>query len=374
MVREREKGKFSVGVDLHKSQFTVCVLDGSGEHQLEEIYYVNASGYEKFKLDMHTFEQEFGCEIILAVETTGNVRYFKNQMEAEGFEVLVVNTNKFKVISQSTKKNDKNDASTLAYYLYKEMLPESHIADQSSQELRRMIKSRSLLVSTNVKLKNQIHGMMLGYGINTKGGQLQSIKKRQALLWDLEDHGFSGAAASLKVILQSIETIEAQIKEIEKRLSEMTKEDEDVELLMGIPGVGLITATTIAAYTKDIEKRFEGDFKRFASYIGIVPSVHNSNEVVRMGRITKRGPQELRTAIVQATMGLLRLSKRTGSWKLITDYKTMKISKGSGVSIIATTRKLARIIFAMLNNREPFKVELMVKNECLFTVDEVIGA
>jgi len=371
---EMVKGKFSVGVDLHKSQFTVCVLDGSGEHQLEEIYYVNASGYEKFKLDMHTFEQEFGCEIILAVETTGNVRYFKNQMEAEGFEVLVVNTNKFKVISQSTKKNDKNDASTLAYYLYKEMLPESHIADQSSQELRRMIKSRSLLVSTNVKLKNQIHGMMLGYGINTKGGQLQSIKKRQALLWDLEDHGFSGAAASLKVILQSIETIEAQIKEIEKRLSEMTKEDEDVELLMGIPGVGLITATTIAAYTKDIEKRFEGDFKRFASYIGIVPSVHNSNEVVRMGRITKRGPQELRTAIVQATMGLLRLSKRTGSWKLITDYKTMKISKGSGVSIIATTRKLARIIFAMLNNREPFNVELMVKNKCLFTVNEVIGA
>ncbi len=249
-----------------------------------------------------------------------------------------------------------------------------HIADQSSQELRRMIKSRSLLVSTNVKLKNQIHGMMLGYGINTKGGQLQSIKKRQALLWDLEDHGFSGAAASLKVILQSIETIEAQIKEIEKRLSEMTKEDEDVELLMSIPGVGPLTATTIAAYTKDIEKRFEGDFKRFASYIGIVPSVHNSNEVVRMGRITKRGPQELRTAIVQATMGFLRLSKRTGSWKLITDYKPMKISKGSGVSIIATTRKLARIIFAMLNNREPFNVELMVKNKCLFTVNEVIGA
>jgi transposase len=365
-----EKGKFSVGVDLHKSQFTVCVLDSLGERQLEEIYYINNSGYEKFKLTMHEFEQEFGCEIELAVETTGNARYFKNQMEAEGFVVLVVNTNKFKVISQSTKKNDRNDASTLAYYLYKEMLPESYLADQSSEELRRMLKSRSLLVSTVVKLKNQIHGMMLGYGITTKGGQLQSKKKRQSLLCDLEDHGHSEAAASLKVILQSIEAIEVQIKELEKRLSEMTKEDEDVELLMSIPGVGPLTATTIAAYTKDIEKRFEGDFKRFASYIGIVPSVHSSNEVVRMGRITKRGPQELRTALVQATLGMIRLSKKTGDWKLMTDYKTMKVSKGSGVSIIATTRKLARIIFAMLNNREPFKTELMVRSKSLFTVDE----
>ncbi|MBJ2354959.1 hypothetical protein JF818_00815, partial [Sphaerochaeta sp. S2] len=47
---------------------------------------------------------------------------------------------------------------------------------------------------------------------------------------------------------------------------------------------------------------------------------------------------------------------------------------GSGKSIIATTRKLARIIFAMLHNREPFNPALMVRDKCLFTVEEVIGA
>jgi hypothetical protein len=62
------------------------------------------------------------------------------------------------------------------------MLPESHLADQSSEELRRMIKCRSLLVSSTVKMKNQIHGMLLGYGITTKAAQLQSNKKRQALV------------------------------------------------------------------------------------------------------------------------------------------------------------------------------------------------
>ncbi len=44
---------------------------------------------------------------------------------------------------------------------------------------------------------------------------------------------------------------------------------------------------------------------KFASYVGIVPSVH-------IGRIAKHGPQELKTAFVQAMMGMIRLSKVNG--------------------------------------------------------------
>lgn len=45
------------------------------------------------------------------------------------------------------------------------MLLESHLCDQTSEEIRRMLKTRSILVQATVKMKNQIHGMMLGYGI-----------------------------------------------------------------------------------------------------------------------------------------------------------------------------------------------------------------
>ncbi|MGN1195574.1 MAG: transposase, partial [Acutalibacteraceae bacterium] len=108
-------------------------------------------------------------------------------------------------------------------------------------------------------------------------------------------------------------------------------------------------------------ERFDGDFKRFSSYLGIVPSVHNSADTVRMGHITKRGPQELRTAFVQVAMGIIRQPQNTSEWKLMKDYQTMKISKGSGRAIIALTRKVARIVFAMLNNKEAFNPELMKK-------------
>lgn len=357
-----EINRLCVGVDLHKTQFTVSALNEDGEYLLGKQYPTNEEGYVEFVQVLHHFEEE-GYSIEIAVETTGNARYFKNRMESEYFAVKVVNTNRFKVITLSTKKTDTNDAATLAYYLLKEMLPEAHLCSQTSEEVRRMLKTRSILVQSVVKIKNQIHGMMLGYGIQTQSAQLQSKKKRQELINDLADHNYSAfTVSSLKVMLNILDEFSSEIKSIEKHLEEMVRDNADVPLLMTVPGIGINTATTIAAYTEDLE-RFGGDYKRFASYVGIVPSVHNSNESKHYGRITKHGPQELRTAFVQAALGMIRLSKVTSEWRLIKDYQRMKSDKGSGRAIIALARKITRIVFVMLSKREEFNPELMIGEE-----------
>ena len=356
---KKEERRLCVGVDLHKTQFTVSALTEEGEVILQEEYRTTPDGYSEFIEEMHRYEEE-GCSIELAVETTGNARFFKNRMEKEFFDVTVVNTNKFKVITYSTKKTDANDALTLAMYLQKEMLPEAHLCSQTSEEIRRMLKTRRILVQSSVKIKNQIHGMLLGYGIETNAAQFQSKRKRQELMNDLANHYYSDfTASSLEVMLNILDVLADQIKDVEKQIETMVENNDDVELLKTIPGVGKIGAATIASYTEDLE-RFDGDFKRFAAYIGIVPNVHNSNETVHLGHITKHGPQELRTAFVQVALGMIRASKQTSDWRLIEDYRRKKTEKGSGRAIIALTRKIARIVFVMLENRETFNPELML--------------
>ena len=86
--------KVSIGVDLHKSQFTVCFREEWGK-QLCRKYFTVESDYKQFIADIGKYS-EIGREVKIAVESTGNTRYFKNRMEREGIPVVVINTLKFK--------------------------------------------------------------------------------------------------------------------------------------------------------------------------------------------------------------------------------------------------------------------------------------
>ncbi len=344
--------KMSLGVDLHKKQFTVYFLSEDREVQELGIYETNHSGYTRF-LEICADLEHRGYELHAAVETTGNARYFRNRLVSRGIEVTVVNTLKFKVVTESVKKTDRRDARTLAEFLEKDMLPESHLCSQESEEMRRLLKVRQNLVQTMVSVKNQIHGMLMSYGMESRGGQLQSKKERQRILCGLADHEFGGnAAAAIASLFETIDQLDALVKRQTQLLQTLVAEDEDVALLMSIPGVGIITASTIRAYVDDID-RFN-DAKQFASYMGLAPWVQNSAESVHHGHITKRGPMDMRTAMVQCVLGMVRLKTKTESYRIMHQYQDLKRRKGSGQAIIAIARKLSTIMYTMLKTRQPF--------------------
>ena len=160
------------------------------------------------------------------------------------------------------------------------------------------------------------------------------------------------AGWAVEPLLETIDALYGEVKKLEKLLAERVRGDRMVELLMSIPGTGLITAATVRAYVDDIS-RFR-EYKHFSSYAGLAPWVQGSNDHYRYGHITKRGPEPLRTALVQMVLGMVRNQKRTGSYRLMRTYQAMKPHKGSGTTIIATARKLSKIVWHMLMNDEPF--------------------
>jgi len=347
----------NVGVDLHKTQFTVFVrgLGGKTEAIICEKYPTTNEGYQAF-LKRVSVWQDCGEEVRVAVESTGNTRYFKNRMEAAGIKVTVINTLKMKVINESVKKTDKHDAATIAEFLEKDMLPESQLCSRTSEQLRRLLKVRTTLVRTQVMIKNQIHALFMAEGLeDVKGSSLQSKKGRKQAL-DALNQCKNGLVA--QPLFETIDQLEENVNSIEKQLRKLTAADRMVELLMTIPGCGEICAWTIRAYTDDIT-RFS-NAKKYCSYAGLAPWVQNSNETIRHGRITKRGPKELRTALVQVVMGLRRMKAKTLTWRLMQRYELMKAAKGSGKSIIAAARKMAVIIWRMLSDEAAFDLSKMV--------------
>jgi transposase len=345
----------NVGIDLHKTQFTVCVRKCRGD--TFEKYPTTEEGYGKF-LKRAAAWQKAGHEVRAGVESTGNTRYFKGRMEEAGISVVVINTLKFKVVNESVKKTDKHDAATIAEFLEKDMLPESKLCSKTSEQQRRLLKARTTLVRAEVVMKNQIHALLTAEGMEDEKGSLQSKRGRQRVL-DALNGRENGLVA--QPLFETIERLEEDVKGIERKLRSLVDGDRMVELLMTIPGCGEICAWTIRAFTDDI-KRY-GSAKKYTAYAGLVPWVQDSNERVRHGKITKRGPEELRTALVQVVMGLRRMKAKTRAWRIMERYEAMKKSKGSGKTITATARKIAVIVWHMLSGDVEFDEGKMVDRE-----------
>ena len=344
----------NVGVDLHKTQFTICARESDGE--LYAQYPTDKEGYKSF-LELAAKWQKKGETVRVGVESTGNTRYFKNRMEEAGIEVKTINTLKMKVVNQSVKKTDKHDAATIAEFLEKDMLPESKLCSRESEQIRRFLKIRTSLVKSETVIKNQIHALLLAEGLeDVKAGALKSKKGRKEVLNAL-NQCVNGLV--VQPLIEMIDRLEENVNIVERQIRTLTKGDRMVEILMTIPGCGEICAWTIRAYTDDI-KRFDNP-KKYASFAGLVPWVQNSNETIHHGKITKRGPKELRTALVQVVMGLRRMKAKTLTWRMVQRYDLLKRSKGSGKAIIATARKIAVIIWNMLTREEAFNLERMVE-------------
>jgi len=108
----------NVGIDLHKTQFTICVRDRKGNGFGK--YPTTPEGYQAFLTQAGEWQKK-GEAVRVGVESTGNTRYFKNRMEEAGIGVTVINTLKMKVVNESVKKTDKHDAATIAEFLEKDV-------------------------------------------------------------------------------------------------------------------------------------------------------------------------------------------------------------------------------------------------------------
>ena len=161
-----------IGIDLHRNRFTCCI-------QLEnERTYLTEWELE----DLEKFVKKLRASDEVAVEITGNTRLFHDAVAGHVARVVVVNTNQFKVIRQSVKKTDPNDAKTLALFLSKNMLPEVRMKDKEHGQLASLTQTRDTLVKLRTALKNKINNILSAHGLNLPQEALSSEKKLAEVL------------------------------------------------------------------------------------------------------------------------------------------------------------------------------------------------
>jgi transposase len=324
----------SIGVDLHSNSLTAC--------------YLNQEGAEEFRTyslrELSAFQASLCAEDELAVEATGNTRWFVGQIKALVSRVVVVNPNQFAVIRQSVKKTDKNDARALARFLQQGLLPEARLKSEACAALNSLCQTRQKLVQLRTTLINKLHAIHRAHGIESKKSEFNSEKGLEQALgrnWTAIER------IEIEVIAAQIRALNGNLKKLDKQMAESGAELEGQQSLVSIKGIGPKSAAILLSVIGDV-KDFE-DAEKLASYFGIVPRVSDSNQTQHHGRITKRGSKLGRTTLVQCTLVAIRYSDYLKSY-----YTKKKKEKGAGKAIIATARKFLGIIYRTLRNKWVF--------------------
>jgi transposase len=259
--------------------------------------------------------------------------------------VAIANPNLVRAIAWAKVKTDKIDARVLAKLHASGFLPEVWMPDEETEARRRVTAERTQLVSQMTRLKNRIHAVLHAPLIPPDPGNLFSQRGRAWL------GALPLAEDQHRVILRpagELDRLGAELAELDKSLAQKALADPQVRRLMTITGVNATVAMGVLAAIGDI-KRFSSP-QKLVSYFGLNPKVQQSGDrPAYHGRISKQGRAHARSMLVEAAWVI---SGVPGPLRAF--FVRIRSKRGKHVAAVATARKLAVIVWHMLNKDEDY--------------------
>lgn len=327
-----------IGIDIHKKQFTVCIILMDGK-KLLKIYERNENGIAEFL-------EQVDKDTIIGIESTTWTWDLVKKILPKAKDVIILNTIELKSLMDKMKKTDTEDAKRIAVIIQrfeKEELSICQIKEDDNAEIKGLLNIREELVRTSTRYKNQIISTLEFWGIKSEKKWFTSFKK------DIEFISQSKIPDSIKTTIYHLysllEHINDETKNIDNEVEKLCKNKKGYNEIVEEIGIGKTTGAYLISKIADI-KRFENP-KKLTSYLGLVPKVSTSDGKGTNGRITKKTDKAFLRVIIQAAWARVRWDK---NMKAIFD--NIKTRAGKQKAIVAIARKMVVLIFYKLKNIE----------------------
>src|SRR5438105_14307626 len=192
------------GVDVHEKESQLAVLEKEGSILLEERIPTK---------DLSKFLSSLPGERRVAVGSVGFIHPIYEKLSSiRGCTVSVANPNKLRLISESSTKNDSNDARVLGDLLRTNYLPLAHMRDEETREKLFVVKDRVNFGTRSGHLKGTIKWLLKRRGIDLGKGVFgtEGRKKLRALRLQEIDIRLD----ELDFVESTIEKLDGQIRDI----------------------------------------------------------------------------------------------------------------------------------------------------------------
>jgi len=338
--------KHYTGCDAHKKYSVFITISEAGE-------IFPAKRVEHDKQKFRSFLETLPTGSSIAIESVGNWYWLIDEMEKAGHKPSLVNAGKAKLMMGNINKTDKLDARGLAVLARNGTLPAIWIPPGELRDQRELPRMRLILVGIRTKLKNRIHATFAKYGITFEEVSDIFGRKGRRLLEQAMDELPPETRHSVEEQLQLIDQVEQSIKQAEKRIRNVIKEDHAMQILKTLPGVGPILSITIALEMGNVERFPTGE--KFASYSGKVPRVRSSGGKTYYGKVRPDVNRYLKWALTEAANAIVLQQHRLDDCHVLRLYWRIRNHKGHAKAITAVGRHLAEATYWMLKNDEPYR-------------------
>jgi transposase len=340
-----------VGIDSHKKNWIVTIMSSHNEHK--------------------TFNQDANPEVLASylkknfpgaeyrsVYEAGFSGFWASKMLKDlGINNIIVNAADVPTMhKEQVNKNDAVDSRKLARSLRSGELRAIYEPDELILSVRQFIRRRGQLVKDLAREKNRLKSFFffIGHQIPSQFNSSESRQfSRRYVAW-LEGLSFHEPAhtQTLESSVRCIQNLRKELllvnREI-RRLSNLPQLKQDMELLLSIPGIGLLSAITFLTEVAPMERFRSSD--ELNSYIGLVPSVHSSGDRENVGKLTSRGNSRLLHIIIECSWTLVRQDPA-----MLHKFESLAKKMEKNKAIIRIARKLLNRIRRVLLTKEPYQL------------------
>src|ERR1700678_3390045 len=219
--------QLTTGLDLGDRTSYYCILDEAGEVIFEHELLTTPKGIEEVFVRIPRSR--------IALETGTHSPWVSRQLTQLGHEVIVAHARNVRLISESSRKDDRLDARTLGRLARIDpalLSPVRHRSAKAQMHLT-VIRARAVLVSARTALVNAARGLTKSNGQRLRKCGTEQINREmaQGLSQEWRD--------ALDPLLREIESLNERIAEYDTRIEQIAREMyPEVARLKQVKGVG----------------------------------------------------------------------------------------------------------------------------------------
>jgi transposase len=333
----------TIGMDLGSRTSSFCTVDPSGK-RLQE------GDLKTTKLEMEAFFKSQPTSRVV-IEASSPSRWIAELAASSQHEVVVANPREFRLICESHRKTDRNDARILADFgqFRPHLLRPIKLRGLQCQIARCTLAVRSHAVRQRTFLISLIRSQVRNLGESLSDCSAATFhKKAPARIPEI----LRPALEPLFTVLQAVtEAVALYDREIDR----LCREDfPETAILTQVVGVGPNTSLSFVATIEDPERFAKS--RDVGAYVGLVSKSRSSGSKNPQLRISKRGDKDLRRLLVSAATYIV--GPRAGDCDLRRFGERLQARGGQASKAkarIAVARKLAVLLHRLWISGEVYQ-------------------